>query len=279
MLPNFMVIGAAKCGTTSICELLASHPDVFFSYPKEPYYFCRRNGYEDPAVRTWYESIFSGAGDCRAVGEGSTAYTHPNACRRTAARIAAVLPDCKFIFMARHPLKRLESDWKMRRHEGWAAESINDAVREAPTLVTHGFYWNNICAYLDLFPSEQLIIVFLEEFAADPARELRRCFRHLGVDDSIDVGEIETPRNSSSQYFRDTKLLAVLRRLPMTTRARSYLPEAWTARAKSMLLVPERFPVKWDPALKAELNARFEEASTAFLEFCGKPLDFWDFQA
>ena len=69
MLPNFIVIGAPKCGTTSLCHLLGNHPQVFMSKVKEPHYFGRK----DPTkTLLWYEEHFVGAEDKKAIGEGST---------------------------------------------------------------------------------------------------------------------------------------------------------------------------------------------------------------
>jgi hypothetical protein len=57
--PTFMVIGVAKCGTTSLCDLVASHPDVFVTNPKEPHYFSRMTSVE--RRREWYRSLFEAA--------------------------------------------------------------------------------------------------------------------------------------------------------------------------------------------------------------------------
>ena len=76
MLPNFIVIGAAKCGTTSLCDLLGAHPDVFMSTPKEPRYFSHSN--EGHRTLDWYESLFGEVTDQSAIGEGSITYTHPD---------------------------------------------------------------------------------------------------------------------------------------------------------------------------------------------------------
>ena len=137
MLPNFIVIGAAKCGTTSICDLLSSHPDVFMSNPKEPCFFSHMN--EDFRTRDWYESLFDAVSGESAVGEGSTAYTHPDVIDATSRQILEAIPDCRLIYMVRHPIRRLESDWRMRRHEGWTSESISEAVmQQGPSKLSRG---------------------------------------------------------------------------------------------------------------------------------------------
>lgn len=82
MTPNYLVIGASKCATSSLCANLGQHPDVFMTHPKEPSFFSH-----DPIYARgwdWYLSLFEDAGDVSARGEGSTSYTkafaHPHAC-------------------------------------------------------------------------------------------------------------------------------------------------------------------------------------------------------
>lgn len=155
-LPNFIVIGAAKCGTSSVCRLLGSHPDVFMSDPKEPAYFSRRNGFEE--LRGWYTGLFRGAEGKHAFGEGSTRYTHPEFMELSASRISREIPDCRLIYMIRHPIHRLESDWKMRHQEGWTPDSINQAIAKQPILVKHGMYWTNLNVYRKYFRDEQILV-------------------------------------------------------------------------------------------------------------------------
>jgi len=80
-LPNYLVIGAQKSATSSVCDLLAGHPEVFMTDPKEPYFFSHDEVWSKGLG--WYESLFEGADGCPAVGEGSTTYTqqsmYPNA--------------------------------------------------------------------------------------------------------------------------------------------------------------------------------------------------------
>lgn len=277
MLPNFIVIGAAKCGTTSICELLGKHHDVFMCSPKEPYYFCREKDYEEEEVKIWYESLFAEADSFTAIGEGSTAYTHPRVSKLTAGRIAEAIPGCKLIFMARHPIKRLESDWKMRNHEGWSSDSINDAVREQPTLVTHGMYWSNLKEYVSLFPDEQLLVIFLEDFARNPGYELRRCFRYLGVDDTVIIEDIHKPRNESSGFRKERSFISAMKKVSLLKRIKDMLPLNVREKIKNILMSRRNYEIEWDEDLKREVAGSLKKDAEVFLKRYGKPADFWDF--
>jgi len=275
MLPNFIVIGAAKCGTTSVCDLLGKHPDVFMCEPKEPCFFSHMD--ENERTREWYESLFQQAGSEPAVGEGSTAYTHPDVIERTAAAIKALIPDCRLIYMVRHPLKRLESDWRMRRHEGWTPAAIGDAVTEQPSLMTHGFYWQNLGVYRRNFPDEQILVVFLEDFVRDPNGELQRCLQHIGVDPDFTVEDAARPRNSAADFRKDGRIAARLRQLAAFETVKDALPVWFVQGAKGLLTRQERFPVEWDPEIRRRTIAQLREDAAHFLSHCGKPEEFWDF--
>lgn len=274
MLPNFFVIGAAKCGTTSLCTLLGQHPDVFMSDPMEPHYFGR----DDPEkTRAWYEGLFDGVEGETAVGEGSTSYTRPDLVERCASEIAAQVPEARLIYMVRDPVRRLESDWKMRKHEGWATEGpIARAVtREDTMLVTQGMYWRNLSHYRSEFAEEQILVVFLEDFAESPREELDRCFAHLGVGSDVDLEEPGRPRNSSSDFRRDLMVGRWLREIGLVELAREVLPDAIFTWGKALLTRPDRYSVRWDPEVKEQVVRNLAGDARRFLEYCGKPADFW----
>lgn len=273
MLPNFLVIGAAKCGTTSVCHALGRHPDVFMTEPKEIHYF----GQIDPAKsREWYESFFAGATET-ARGEGSTSYTHPLKIGRCARSIAETVPDCRLIYMVRHPIDRLESDWKMRWREGWADDSINEAVRTQDSLIAHGLYWTNLNTYLRWFSEEQILIVFLEDFANDPNTELKRCFRHIGVDPDCDITAPSRAINSGAEKRADRLLARVLRRTPAFQTLKDKTPQRhrqWLKRCLTKQHTPP--PVAWDPRARALAAKYLRDDAERLLRYCKKPLDFWD---
>lgn len=274
MLPDFFVIGAAKCGTTTLCTLLGRHPDVFMSDPKEIHYFGR----DDPEkTRSWYEAHFDRAAEFSAVGEGSTSYTHPHIIERCAAELVVAVPEARLIYMVRDPLRRLESDWKMRKHERWAPPgSINEAaLEEDTTLIGHGLYWKNLNVYRRRFADEQLLVVFLEDLARSPEDVLRRCFVHIGVDPDATIEESEFHGNRSKDFRRDSWLSSRLRRFGVMPLLRRFVPEGPFSLAKELLTRPDRYTVRWDPVVRREVLDSFVDDTRALLSHCGKPPDFW----
>jgi len=276
MLPNFIVIGAAKCGTTSVCDILGRHRDVFMCDPKEPCFFSHMN--QEFRTRAWYESLFAGATGKSAIGEGSTAYTHPDVIRTTAARIRDTLPACRLIYMVRHPIKRLESDWRMRRHEQWTPPAISDAVAEQPNLVRHGLYWQNLSVYREFFADEQILVVFFEDFVANPHTEIERCLLHIGVEPTVPTDDAGRARNSSADFRADGQLASRLRRSPYFRGVVDALPAGVVRAAKLLLTRKEEFRIEWRPETLSAISEQLALDARRFLAHCGKPNDYWTFE-
>ena len=97
MLPNFLIIGTMKGGTTSLYKYLRGHPQVFMAEKKELDYFS--TGIDGGLSCDWYGGWFQGADGARAVGEASTGYTKFPTHRDVAARVAALLPDVRLIYL------------------------------------------------------------------------------------------------------------------------------------------------------------------------------------
>ena len=275
MLPDFLVIGAPKCGTTSLCHLLGKHPQVFMPEVKEPHFFGRN----DPLkTLSWYEDQFKGAEGYKAVGEGSTSYTHPHIIHQAAMGISRLIPHCRLIYITRNPIKRLESDWKMREREGWAEGKLNEAVKRQETLVGHGKYWQNISVYREFFPDSQILNLFLEDFSQNPMLELKRCFYFLAVDTSMSISDADKPLNESTQYRKDGLVAKYARQIPFFNLLKKVTPTWIFNMAKLSLTYKHTLKVKWDPHVKKAVIEQLIDDSHQFLDYCGKPYNFWDLE-
>jgi len=272
-LPSFVVIGAAKCGTTSLCDLVGQHPEVFMSTPKEPHYFSRVNDVD--RGRAGYESLFADASPFAAVGEGSTSYTHPHRVDIAAPRIREVLPSARLIYMVRDPIRRLESDWRMRVREGRVPDSINEAVSAHPSLVTFGLYWKHLNVYRRLFEDDQILLVFLEDFAEDPMLVLAEVFRHIGVEPGFEPRDPTTPRNAASRARRDRWFASGLRRLPAFRALKDRLPRPAIDLLKRFGTARYDIRVDWDEETLNSVRDILMDDARKLLDFCGKPRDFW----
>ena len=106
-LPDFIIIGAAKAGTTTLHHYLDLNPQIYMSSPKEPCFFSDDEIYVKGV--DWYSSLFSSAKPDQACGEASTRYSPYPQYTEAAPRMAELLPHVKLIYIMRHPVDRAYS--------------------------------------------------------------------------------------------------------------------------------------------------------------------------
>lgn len=211
MKPNFLVIGASKCGTSSLCALLGQHPDVFMSRPKEPNFFCYDHVYAKGWE--WYESLFIKAAGKRAVGEGTTQYSQRLVFPQCLPRIVKHLPQARIIYTVRHPLHRMESLWiQMLEHRYAMPFTFAEALRsDVARFIESSNYLREIDAYRQYYPDDRILVLFFEDFRAHPERVLSDCFEFLGVDPTFKPRDADRPRNRSVEKMVEPPWLKRLR--------------------------------------------------------------------
>lgn len=256
MVPNFLVIGAMKGGTTALYEYLRSHPRVFMSTPKELDYFTDEATWL--ARRGWYEERFRAADGALAVGEASTSYTKFPDVTAVPERIARTDPAMRLIYMVRDPIERIRSQFLHERLHGVVDEPIETAVLRHRRYVNYSRYWMQLSRFLEWFPSEQILVVRSEDLRSDRLATLRGVCLFLGVDaeefgSGIQVEHHRTaekrvarpvfePLHSRRMYRRVSQLLpeGLKRQVrPLTTRGvdveRVAIPDAIAARLREVL--------------------------------------------
>lgn len=206
-LPNFLIAGMAKCGTSSLANYLQQHPDIFISARKEPRFFTSQDkeifplhGPKDDAVMDWYvpelenyKGLFKEA-DCKAIGEASadTVYFH----KHTIPLIKEHLGNPKIIIILRNPVKRAFSAYQHLKRDlrdpldfENALEAEPERVRANWELIYHyktaSLYYEPVKAFLENF--DQVKVVLNEDLAKNPQSVLKECFEFLGVDESFEV--------------------------------------------------------------------------------------------
>ena len=144
--PDFVVIGAMKCMTSTLHEQLAAQAGIFMSTPKEPYYFSNDEVYA--RGEDWYRGLFSDAKPGDLCGESSTHYTKLPSYPHTVARMHVAFPHLKLIYVMRHPIERLVSQYV---HE-WSVRNvdcgIDAAVDTLPELIDYSRYAYQLRAIL-----------------------------------------------------------------------------------------------------------------------------------
>lgn len=276
MKPNFFVIGAMKCATTSLTHALSQHPDIFVCEPKEPEFFAQDQIYA--RGMDWYEALFAEAQNKSAIGEGSTSYTKKLAFPKAPERIAAALPDARLIYIVRHPIKRIESHWLHSVRAGYDVPPFAEALHKLPNYVDTSLYWRQINAYRDQFPDDQILVLFFEDFSKNPQTVFKRCLNFLGVDSSVEISDAEEPQHVSLGSQIDRPSMKMIRKLPFYRQLRNLLPEMPRTVEPLLKRTINQRPV-WDEATRRWAIEQIVEDSRSFLKFYGKPEDFWNLQA
>lgn len=193
MLPNFLVVGAAKSGTTSLYRYLRDHPQVFMAESKELKFFSSRTRWRlGPG---WYARQFEDATDAVAVGEASPSYTRYPLHQGVPERVAQVIPDTRLLYLVRHPIERMRSHYLHRLLQGKERAPLDEAVLADPSYLDTSRYAMQIEQYLAWFAPEQLLVVTAEALRRDRRDALGRVCRFLGVDDGWRPPELEHEYN------------------------------------------------------------------------------------
>ena len=272
--PTFIVIGAAKCGTTSLCELMDQHPDVLIAQPKEPDFFTAQYGRGWP----WYEERFQAYRGERAIGEGSVSYSWTGVYPEAPSRIAHHLPDAKLIYIVRHPIDRIVSHWVENENNGKNPGPLPEAVRNVPSLMDASRYWRQIENYRAHFSDDQLLVLFFEDLATDPDLTLRRCFDFVGVDPRIPIADADKPRNTWKAKHQDTPLLKRMRGITGFDQIRDNIPTPVRNGLRSMLKQRLTKKPTWDESSRRWVAEQLRDDTQQFLERCGKPPDYWSLE-
>ena len=223
--PNFLVIGAAKSGTTSLHHYLGEHPDIFISHIKEPNFF----GYERqgnifqleeivfPVTElSGYLALFEGATQQARIGEVSPYYlTSPVA----PDRIQEFDHDMRLIAILREPIDRAISGYAMRFKRGLEVKSIDKALVVESHYVEVGMYHRWLTRYYERFPAKNLLILRFDDLIADPKTLLQHIHIFLEVDPNVTT-DIERrynvgvyPRNLLLHQLLTNKLILQMRPL------------------------------------------------------------------
>lgn len=177
-LPDALVIGATKAGTTSLFHYLSVHPQVYMHQQKELRFFS------DPErfVRgvQWYRNEFAAAGD-RVAMESSNAYTRDPVYPGVPERIAAVCPDVRLVYVVRDPMARLESHYRHRLAMGREWRDPDTAVRVEPSYVAASLYGYQLSLHLQHVPVERVIVLESERLFDETAAQGQLC-AFLGID-------------------------------------------------------------------------------------------------
>lgn len=243
VLPNFLIIGAAKAGTTSLYYYLRQHPDIFMSPIKETNFFAydvstieeftnlTENDFPVKSI-VEYQKLFLHGDHKKAIGEASPRYLwQPTA----PLNIKKYIPDAKLIVIFRNPVQRAFSGYLMYFSQGREKRSFSQAIDDEikmsesgkwplgrMTYISLGFYSKQLSNYFQYFDRDQFKIILYDDYKSDLDGTLHQVFKFL------DVGIIQLrslPRHNVSGLPKSRLVHFLLKPRKMTKTIRRYLPQ------------------------------------------------------
>lgn len=306
-LPNFLILGAAKSGTTSLYHYVGQHQDVCLSQPKEPLFF--ESEYERGLTFYW-ERYFKEWSGQSAIGEARVYNLY---LPYVPDRIRESLPHARLIAVLRDPVDRAYSHWWHRYTRRIERLSFEDAVadnletlRAGPrfegeagarewqrglfknmngtrfrTYLDVGYYADQLGRYLERFPREQLEVLLYEDLVRDPAAMARELWSFLDVDPAVELRD-PSPQNVANPTLTRWHERALLRAYKVSNLG-ALLPKSWKLRARSVEATLRNWldedPVDRPPLAaetRRQLVDHFAAHNAALSTLLGRDLSHWN---
>jgi hypothetical protein len=265
-LPDWLILGAAKSGTTSLAAWLAGHPEVYVTPLKEIHYFDR----EHARGEQFYRDHFADARPDQRAGEATPAYLwHPE----VPARLVALLPDARLVALLRHPVDRAYSHYWHARNWGAALPSFPQLVADILAgdphhehLISRGYYDRQLQRYAAL--GADPLVLLAEDLASDPRSAFADTCRHLDVTplDDVPVGSV----HNAAHRRRSPRLHRAMER----GRAWQVAPRLAQRLDAANTAAVEYPPL--DPATRGVLLDHYAPHTARLRDRLGLPLTGWD---
>jgi len=247
MLPNFLIVGAQRCGTTYLYGLLKQHPEIFLPDGKEVHFFDQKHSNDIVTNFDKYNMLFKSVKKEIAIGEITPSYMYV---KWVPKLIRSYNGKMKIIFLLRNPIDRSYSHYWFNISEGREFLSFKQALKKEPdriairhqdmliySYISRGFYIEQINRFLSYFPPEKMMFILSEEFFKNPKIHLKNICEFLRVSKTfqynLDVhkNRMEIPKYSAieryliriNQYTSDWKYAALIKK--STNNIRKFIPK------------------------------------------------------
>ncbi len=238
-LPNFLIIGVQKAGTTSIYNYLDEHPQVYMSpvketnfleadWEKEPEKLAKKSSKSITDIET-YRQLFDGVQDEIAIGEASPNYLFHY--QTSAQAIQRFVPDAKLIAILRNPTERAYSDYLMHIRDAIEEpESLSEIIAhraESAYFFSKGFYYEQIKHFFEEFGRQKVEVYLYDDLCKNPVALMQNMYSFIGVDDNFvpdtakKAQKAQVPKNQGINNLLKTK--NPLRNLAAST-LKTFLP-------------------------------------------------------
>ena len=310
--PTFLVVGAAKCGSTSLYHYLRQHPEVYMSPLKEPNHFSTDI---DPAnfseeyklheksknldlqkylnsnlsTEEWeayihdrkdYLKLFRFAKGRKAIGEISNSYLFS---KTAAENIHREFPDMKIVMILRQPAERAYSHYLANLRDGKTVLHFREEVEKDDAKPLHGWgishgyyefglYYEQVKRYLEIFPPAQIKIIFSEQLKSDNREVMTDLFRFIGVETVVAINYKE--KFNEARVPRNAHLIKFLTDTGLKRKIFRTLPEKIQGRVKASFFSKDPVPVM-STEDRGWMNSRYRADIVKLSQLLQKNLDHW----
>jgi hypothetical protein len=274
MLPNLVIIGAPKAGTTALHRYLSEHPDMFMSEQKELQYFQRDDWRER---LPWYEAQFPV--DAPVRGEASPIYTLYPFCTGVAERMHSLIPDAKLIYLVRDPVERFVAHFVEHTALRIVTRPFEDVASDPDPrnqVLAASRYASQLEQYLERFDAEQILVLDQQDLRVRRRETMRQIFTFLDVDPEFwsPTFEVEHNKRKNVSLNRLGRWLYIHNALQPIQRAGGGLPEPVRRAARRAIGPSVPTPTLTDE-MRAVVATSLRNDIERFRSITGQPFESW----
>lgn len=280
-LPDFLIIGAMKAGTTTLFRDLAANPAIYFPLDKEPGNL-ESDHVLSPSGAAAYAALYGRAKATQLLGDASTTYSKLPDIPGVAARARQLLgPATRIIYLVREPVARAISHHHHILTTTGRNVHIDAAARSEPSIVAYGRYWMQLGPWLDAFGHENIHVQVFEDYVERRRATIEIISRFLGVPTVTHAIDPATVHNKGdSAHVQMGSWRALIQSRPYQEYVRPRLSLEARHRLRSVLLPksPPR-PAPPSPATVDFFINQFQPDAHELANFLGRKGDLWDFDS
>ncbi|NCD00162.1 MAG: hypothetical protein EOL95_10745 [Bacteroidia bacterium] len=283
--PNLFIIGASKCGTTSLWHMLKQHTKIFMSTPKEPWFFSFSN-YLSRLPE--YEKLFERAKAEKFLGEASPIYSETTLIPNLPQRIYNYNPNAKIIYIVREPISRLKSVWRQALSTThWyypvyknytdvevplMPKNFKKAIFEYPQFLEVCKYWTHLNHYRQYFDDKNILLLFFEDLKSNEEKVYREICKFLELEPEIKEGifNIQNSGKGKKMYY---SFILRLKKNNIIYKIGSTITKLLNIKIPKK---PIKYNVHLDNKTIKEINSILKIEKIMILEYGHKKPDFWE---